>query len=120
MPGKLNLKINQGETFRYTLIWKDSNEVLIDLTGAAARMQVRDSHDSPTVLLSFSSNPADNPDGTLTMGGAAGTIEIYLSAAKTATVTWLSAVYDLEVIETNGDVTRLIEGKISVTKEVTR
>jgi hypothetical protein len=120
MAGKVNFKINQGETFKHTLTWKDSSEVPIDVTGFSARMQVRLKIDATDVLILFSSEPTDNPDGTITLGGVDGTFSLYLSADFTETITWLAAVYDLEVVDTLGDVTRLIEGKITVSKEVTR
>jgi hypothetical protein len=120
MPGKLNLKINQGETFKHSLKWTDADGVAINLTGASARMQVRASVDAAQPLLTFSSDPLTNPDGSIVLGGAAGTIDLKLSAIKTAAINWITGVYDLEIVDSLDDVTRLVEGKVTVTKEVTR
>jgi hypothetical protein len=120
MPGKLNLKINQGETFKHTLKWLDANEQPINNTGYSGKMHIRAKVDTATTLLTFSSNPADTPNGTITFGGADGSIVLYLSAAATSAIDWLSGVYDLEITDSLGDITRLVEGKVTVTKEVTR
>ena len=31
MAGKVNLKINQGETFKHTFTWLDANGVVVDV-----------------------------------------------------------------------------------------
>jgi len=120
MAGKLNLKINQGETFKHILKWKDANEQLIDLTGMSALMHVRSKISDTTPALVLSSDSNDNPDGNITLGGTAGTISLYISSEITKTIEWVSGVYDLEITDALGDVTRLIEGSIAVSKEVTR
>lgn len=120
MAGKLNLKINKGETFRHTLTWLDATEAPVNLTGYKARMQIRPDIDSDQVLLFFASDPLLNPDGTITLTNATGEIELYLSAVDTAAITWSAGVYDLEMYQSSDEVTRLVEGKISVSKEVTR
>ena len=119
MAGKVNFKINQGETFKHTLRWLDSAETAIDLTGYKARMHVRARVDSVDVLLFLSSDPLDLPDGTITFIGN-GTISLKITDEVTSAITWNAGVYDLEMEDSLGDVTRLIEGKVTVTKEVTR
>lgn len=119
MPGKLNLKINRGETFRHLLKWQDANEAPIDLTGYSARMHVRSSVDAPTTLLELTTanNKISFPNADQ------GEILLHLTAAETAALTWDTGVYDLElviVIALVEEVTRLVEGKVTVTKEVTR
>ena len=44
-PGKIDLDIYQGATFRKQLIWK-LNKAVVDLTGYTARMQVREGFDT--------------------------------------------------------------------------
>ena len=120
MAGKVNLKINQGETFKHTFTWLDANGVAVNLTGMTAKMHIRERLDSATPALVFSSEVIDNPDGTITLGGLAGTIQLKLSSTKTSAISWTSAVYDLEVTDILLDVTRVVEGSVSVSKEVTR
>lgn len=85
----------------------------VDLTGATARMQIRDKPGG-ALLLELSTAA-----GGLAITGA-GTIERTLSAAITAAITWCDAVYDLEVTYPDGTVHRYFEGSVSVSPEVTR
>lgn len=118
MPGKLNLKIYKGETFRHVLRWQDESETPINLTNYSARMQVRKKIDDVTPLLSLTTE-----NGGIELGGTAGTITLYISAADTTALTWTDGVYDLEVAVVVGaieEVVRVVEGKIVTYKEVTR
>lgn len=118
MTPKIKLKINQGETFSYSMQWKDANDLPINLTGYYARMQVRKTVDDPIILLSLTTENARIIITPLT-----GTIVLKLTAAETSAITWISAVYDLELaIMVSGveNVTRLIEGSVSVSNQVTR
>ena len=115
MAGKLNLKINQGETFRHTLLWKDSSEVAINLTGYTARMHIRGKLEDTTTLLELTTENGR----ILITNPTIGEIKLYISATDTSSIKWIAGVYDLEMIS-GSDVIRLVEGKVSVTKEVTR
>ena len=110
-----DFEIEQGATLVKPIIWSDSTGAPVNLTGCSARMQIRQSISSSEVLLELSS--ALN---TLVITPATGTITMVFSAATTAAITWSRAKYDLEVTSGDGTVTRLIEGAISVSKEVTR
>lgn len=116
MTTKVNLKINQGETYRHTLYWKNEQELPVDLTNYTARMQIRSKVDSPTVLLELTTANS----GIVISNPVTGEFKLYISATLTSSMTWSSGVYDLEMVAPNDDVTRLIEGKVTVTKEVTR
>lgn len=122
MAGKLNLKINQGETYRHTILWKDETKQAVNVTGYTARMHVRENITDSTPLLILTTEGGVGTNGTISLIApySNGEIRLYMSAATTAAIDWSSAVYDLEMIAPNGDVTRLIEGTVSVSKEVTR
>ncbi len=115
MAAKYKLTIEQGATFRQVLTWKDASGAAVNLTGCTGRMQVRSSIDSPTVLLELTS-----ANGGVSFGGAAGTVTLLVPAVQTAAITWLSGVYDLEVVFTDGTVKRLLYGAVAVSPEVTR
>lgn len=113
---KLKLTFLQGETFDRTFTWKTGTPAVpVDLTGCSARSQFRAKIDAPDVLLQLSSD-----DGSIVLGGAAGTIRYRLSAAATAALAWRSAVHDLELTFPDGTVRRLISGQAEVSPEVTR
>jgi hypothetical protein len=116
MPaGNYDIYIEQGATLSLPIIWKDSDGNVINITGYTARMQVRQTRPSTTVLLS-----ATTENGKLVIDGSNGKVTISLSATDTSAITWLTGVYDLELASPGGVVTRLIEGSVTVSQEVTR
>jgi len=86
-----------------------------DLTGHSFRMQIRSTVESATVVLELTT-----ANGRLPIDDAtAGKFKILLSATDTAALTAGFYVYDLEWV--NGSrVTRLFEGPLEVSREVTR
>lgn len=116
-PAKLKFTIYQGATFRKRLTWKGPlpAQTPIDLTGCTARMQVRPELKSATVLVELNTT-----NGGITLGGVAGTVDLYLSDEATAAFTWLSGAWDLEIEFPGGEVIRLAQGSVSVSPEVTR
>ena len=115
-PAKLKLKIIQGATFRKPLVWLAPDKTTpIDLTGCTARMQVRSEVESPAVLLELTTE-----NGGIAIDGPAGKLTLRISPTATAAIAWESGVWDLEVVHPSGDVTRLAQGAISVSPEVTR
>lgn len=123
MAGKLDLDIEQGATFTRVFTWQDAGGEPVDLTGYAARLQVRETHGSLESVLDLSS-----PSAGLELGGAAGTITLTITASQTADIVVAddgsdtpvrALVYDLELA--NGAfVKRLLAGAFTVSKEVTR
>jgi hypothetical protein len=109
--------IEQGATFNTQLTWftDDTQETAVNLTGFTAKMQVRARLDDVTVLLELST-----ANGKITLGGVAGTILLHIDAADTALLTFEKGVYDLELTNGSGVVTRLLQGVINMQLEVTR
>lgn len=115
-PAKHNLYIYRGATFSEAITWKDENATPIDLTGFTARMQMRETVEASMPFLSLTTE-----NGGIALGGAAGTINILATAAATSAITASAGVYDLEIVA--GDtitVTRLLEGLVFISPEVTR
>lgn len=112
-PGNTPLLCPQGATFRRTLTYKIGRKV-VDLTNFVARMQVRENYDSASTLVNLTSTQG------ITLGGTAGTITIYISATDTKNIKAGIYVYDLEIQSLDGDVIRLLQGKFTVSPEVTR
>ena len=129
--GNFSFTIEQGATTDFELVYKDSNENPVDLTGYGARMQLKNAAGGDTTYLTLSSSL--QPDGTgLNLSGSggnpaskplsSGSIGIYISHATSSNLTFANAVYDLELISGSGNsavVTRLIQGKVNLSKEVT-
>ena len=113
--GTLHLTIEQGATYDPVLTWGDENGAPIDLTCYIARMQIRASVEAVTTI-----HEATTANGQLVMGGAAGTVTFNIPAVDTAAMDFEEAVYDLEVESAGGHVTRLVEGSVYLSPEVTR
>lgn len=118
IAGLYNITCQQGATFQRQITWTDSARDAYNLTGYTARMQVRANTTSNTVITSLSTSAGY--DGTITLGGTAGTVDLLISATNTAALTAGQYVYDLELVSGGGVVTRLLEGNFKVTAEVTR
>lgn len=112
--GIYSFKAQQGETFSRVLTWKDSAGNPINLTGYTARMQLRSSATSSTVILELTTNSG------ITLGGAAGTITLTISATTMAGLTPGAYSYDLEMVSGSGVVTPLLKGVFTIAPEVTR
>ena len=120
MPaGKYSLLIEQGATLDLTLAYKDSANAAVNLTGYSGKMQIKSDYadNNPTTYLTLSSSLQSDGTG-LIFGGVSGTIEIYISAATSSALTFSSASYDLE-IASGSVVTRLLQGPVFVSKQVT-
>ena len=96
------------------MTWK-INDVPVNLTNWTARLQARvDVEDSEVILSLTTSN------GGITLGGALGTISLDQTATQTALLPTGTFVYDLELISGVGAVTRLVQGELNISPEVTR
>jgi hypothetical protein len=116
-PATLNLTMYQGASFDYNLVWNTTAGTVtspVDLTSWSARMQVRESYDSTTPVLSLTSGTG------ITLGGTAGSILIEASPVQTAAIDAGQYVYDLEMVSPGSAVTRLVEGTLICDPEVTR
>lgn len=113
MSGIYNFTIEQGATFSRTLTWK-INSNLVNLTGYSARLKARNNN-SRIVVFSLTSATG----GGITLGGAAGTIVLSVSADDTEKLIPGKYSYDLEVESSSGDVTRLVRGILTISAEVT-
>ena len=129
--GNYSFTIEQGATTDFEIVYKDSNSNPVDLTGYQAKMQLKDSIGGSSTFLTLSSSLS--PDGTgLNLSGSggnaaskpltSGSIGIFISHATSSNLTFGTAVYDLEIVSGSGNtavVTRLLQGKVNLSKEVT-
>jgi hypothetical protein len=116
MASNLNLTIDQGADFQRVLTIKDSNGDAIDLTGYTFRGQARTAYGAAAIGFSFVfviRNQTTNKgevDWTLPNS-------TFSSTTLTKVTTY---VYDVEMVSAGGIVTRLVEGSVAITPEVTK
>ena len=121
--GKYSFIIEQGATTDFEIQYKDSSNSAVDLTGYQARMQIRSDYGGTLIAELSSSLKGDNTGLNLsgsngTTALSSGSIGIFISAASSSTFTFNEALYDLELVS-GSVVTRLIEGKVKLSKNVT-
>jgi len=126
--GIYNFTIEQGSTFQRTFKYKDSNGGPLSLANYNISMDIRESVDSPTTILDIDEGISTKSDGTttentqFTVSSSDHQFTLTIDADTTASMSFNTAVYDIEIRDnlTPPVVTRLLQGKIKLSKEVTR
>lgn len=114
--GKYDFIIEQGATFQVKFTYQDAALTPISLVGCTVRMHVRKKITDPEILLDVST-----VNGKVVMDQAAqGIFKMVVPAAETAAFTWRAGVYDIEVTYPDGTIDRILEGKVTVSLNVTR
>ena len=128
--GRYSFIVEQGATTDFQIVYKDSTGTPINLSGYTAAMQIRDRQGGSVLYASLTSSLGDSYTKTsgsafislsgsnLTTDQVSGSIGVYIGHGITNNFTFNEAYYDLEI--TNGQIrTRLLEGKVQLTKQVT-
>lgn len=122
--GKYSFIIEQGATTNFQINWNDESGSAINLSGYHGRMQLRSDYNSVPLLSLSSSLSADGTginlsgsNGTTPL--SSGSIAIYISAYSSSLLEFGEALYDLELVKGN-EVTRLLEGKVKLSKNITK
>lgn len=110
MATKANIIIDQGATFSTTINLTDQEGELYDLSGYVGTAQMR-KHYTSSNAISFSVT-LDFPEP--------GAMELSLSAEQTANIAAGRYVYDVELAAPTGVVSRIVEGIVTITPNVTR
>ena len=117
-----DLYIEQGASFAVVFRWEDKDGDAQDLTDLDFEMKIRPTKDSSTVILSGSyEGSTDTPTGDIIFseGGVNGQFGIDITAANTALLDFTKAVYDIEIANVTSTF-RVVEGRVLLSKEVTR
>jgi hypothetical protein len=125
IAGIYNLTCEQGTTFsrlieieQPDLVNDPSGQTYIEysLVGYRARMQVRRTVDNANYLVSLTS---ENGGLRVIPGIYENQIQMFMSASVTASINQ-SGVYDLEIVDAEGTVSRVLQGSFTLIPEVTR
>ena len=114
MADNYKISIDQGATYSLALTYKDSAGAAINLTGYTAAMQIRSSYDSTSTIVSLTSSAG------IVITAATGLLTVNITSTQTTALTPGTYVYDLEITSASNVVTRLIQGSVIVSAEVTR
>lgn len=116
MAVNYDVTIDQGSTWFINFLYKDTNGNAVNLTGYTAALQIRETYASTTTLLSLTSSPAAG----ITITAGTGTIAVTATAVQTAAIPTGVYVYDCEITDGTGVVTRIVQGDAYISPEVTR
>ena len=108
MAQKVNIVIDQGTTFNTDYTFTDENDNPIDFSNYQGRSQLRKTYSSSTAY-TFTVGLANN-----------GVISLSMNANTTSSISPGRYLYDLEVVDQSNVVSRLVEGIVTVTPEITR
>jgi hypothetical protein len=114
MAGQKNFEVDQNATFSFILEYKDDNDNAIDLTGASAKMQIRDTKGGSKLAVTLTS-----PSGGITINGPTGTLNIKMTPTQTNKLFYPKSSYDVMVVDSNGNKIKLLEGFMTLNRSVT-
>lgn len=110
-----NTVIDQGADWYINFTYQDSSSIAINLTGYTAALQLRSLPADSTTALSLTSGSG------ITITGATGLIAVHATAAQTGAIDTGRYYYDLEITAPSTlIITRIIQGQITVSAQVTR
>ena len=112
-----NFEMNQGSDYTFPLRLQDSTGEAIQLGGYSARMQVRRTAGACTVVDELSST-SDDP--RISIEADEGRMLLRFPNSITEKYPVASLVYDVEIKSQSGEITRILQGTINVSAEVTR
>ena len=108
MSIKSNLTVDLGANFLYNVYLIDANGTAIDISGYTGNCQIRKTYTSTTYNTM-----------NVAITGASGLVSLTMNSTVTANLTSTRYVYDLE-LSSNNVVSRILEGTITVSPQVTR
>jgi hypothetical protein len=121
---RYDLNMWQGATFAMTITVKDSNANVQNLTNYTASMQIRTGYNAASATESLTTS-----NGEITITAAEGNVALELAASRTANISVdynngrppkTTYVYDIELIDGDSKVSKLLYGDLNVYGEVTR
>jgi hypothetical protein len=114
MAGQKNFEVDQNATFSFIVEYKDENDDAIDLTGASAKMQVRDTKGGNKLAVTLTS-----PSGGITIDGPNGKLTVRMTPTQTSKIFYPKSSYDVMVVDSNGNKIKLLEGFMTLNRSVT-
>lgn len=112
MAAYVELYIDQGTTFNNVInITDDTTNTPVNVLGYTVSSQMRRSYYSANATANITCTVTDAPNGEITMS---------MTAANTSIIKAGRYLFDVETIDPNGTVSRILEGIITITPQITR
>lgn len=121
----LKIELTQGEDYREVWTWYDASGALVNLSGYTALLQARSAYGAADLLIDISTTAGAH--GGITLGGAAGTIEVHIEDTCSAAIVVADSPgappvrripYDLWLYAPNGDKIHFTYGPIEIQRKV--
>lgn len=114
MAGQKNFEVDQNATFSFTVEYKDASGNPITLTGASAKMQVRDTKGGSKLAVTLTS-----PSGGITIDAPNGKLTVKMTPTQTNKLFYPKSSYDLMLTDSNSNKIKLLEGFMTLSRSVT-
>ena len=114
MAVQKNFEVDQNTTFTFIVEYKDENNSPINLTGASAKLQVRDTKGGSKLAFTLTS-----PSGGIIIDPLLGKLTIKMTPTQTSKLFYPKSEYDLMITDSNLNKIKLIEGYLSLSRSVT-
>lgn len=112
MSAFVEFYLDQGTTFNNVInITDDITNAAVNISGYSAESQIRRSYYSSNISANITCTITDAANGELTMS---------MTAANTANIKAGRYVFDLKIVDTSNITSRILEGIINVTPQVTK
>lgn len=112
-----NTVIDQGADWYFTITYENPNGTPINLTGYTAASQLRSLPNSPSAVITLTTE-----NGGIAITPLTGVVALHATASQTMAIDEGTYYYDVEIYSPAipSVVTRLVQGQITVSAEVTR
>jgi hypothetical protein len=114
MAGQKNFEVDQNTTFTFIVEYKDNAGSAINLTGASAKLQVRDTKGGTKLAFTLTS-----PSGGITIDAPNGKLTVRMTPTQTNKMFYPKSSYDLMLTYSNSIKTKLLEGFLTLSRSVT-
>jgi len=114
MAGQKNWEVDQNATFSFIVDYKDPDGAAIDLTGASAKMQVRDTKGGSKLAFTLTS-----PSGGITIDPINGKLTISITPTQTNKLFFPKSSYDIMLTDSNLNKVKILEGFMTLSRSVT-
>lgn len=105
-PKRYDIEVYQGDSFRFKLVFKDASMAVIDITGWAGILQIKEV-DTATLVSSATITLSDPTNGEATV-----------DFGDTNLLAGGDYKYDVQFTDTGGNKRTYIGGKITVTEDI--